>query len=89
MGKYFNPATKEALMASGRKLDPMYNIKDYDSYKKLLKDDEVLVGLFDRAIFKVAPVIPDADEYEEFMKQYRAGQFISFDFFAVPASKIP
>ena len=88
MGKYFNPASKEALMAAGRKLEGASN-ENFESYKKLLKNDEVLVGLFDRLIFKVAPVIPDADEYEEFMKQYRVGQFISYDFFAVPSSKIP
>ena len=48
-----------------------------------LRSGEVLVGLYDRLMFKLAPYIPDAKELEEFESQYRRGEMISHDFFAV------
>jgi hypothetical protein len=80
MGKYFNPANKEALDAAGRNLIKQDSFADY---KKLLQAGEVLVGLFDRGIFKNAPVLPDEAEYEEFMKQVRSGTLKWLGFFAV------
>jgi len=81
MGKYFNPPNDESLVKAGRKLD--YDSRNYSNLKDLLKEGETLVGLFDRGINKVAPFLPDESEYEEFMKQYRSGQFIDVDFYAV------
>ena len=81
MGKYFNPPNDESLVKAGRKLD--YDSRNYSNLKALLKEGEILVGLFDRGINKVAPFLPDKSEYEEFMKQYRSGQFIDVDFYAV------
>jgi hypothetical protein len=86
MGKYFNPATKEALTAVGR---PVGYVKNYEHGKAHLKAGEVLVGLFDRGNFKIAPVLPDAEEFEYFMEQYNSGMLLSCDFFAVPEASIP
>jgi hypothetical protein len=87
MGKYFNPPNDESLVKAGRKLD--YDSRNYSNLKALLKEGENLVGLFDRGINKVAPFLPDESEYEEFMKQYRSGQFIDVDFYAVIEKNIP
>lgn len=49
-----------------------------------LMSGEVLVGLHDRLLYKLAPYIPDAAELEEFEKQYRSGNLVSHEFYAVP-----
>jgi len=82
MGRYFNPPTEENLNAAGRKLNTQPN---FDSYKKLLKSGEILVGLFENR-FKRAPELPDVEEFEEFMKQCRAGELKICDFYALPAN---
>ena len=77
MGVYLNPPEKAR---DGRKI-PTGSFSDMSCR---LVPGEVLVGLYDRLIFKLAPCIPDARELEEFERQYREGHLVSHDFFAVP-----
>lgn len=79
MGTYFNPPEK--VREVGRPLGSNPNFRDLNVH---LLPGEVLVGLYDRLIFKLAPYIPDAKELEEFESQYRAGMLVSHEFFAVP-----
>ena len=77
MGKYLNPPTRAV---EGRRI-PTGSFSDMSRH---LLPGEVLVGLYDRLVFKLAPCIPDARELEEFERQYREGHLVSHDFFAVP-----
>jgi hypothetical protein len=79
MGDYLNPPMKAREI--GRSLG--FNA-DFNSLSRRLLPGEVLVGLYDRLIFKLAPMIPDAKELEEFESQYRSGHLVSHEFFAVP-----
>jgi len=60
------------------------NGHDYNILKNQLEDDEVLIGLFDRIIFKMAPLIHSQEDFNEFWAQYVSGDLISYKFYAVP-----
>ena len=67
---------------------PKASEKDFNYYKKHLNTGYVLVGLFDRLIFKQAPIITNEEDFNDFMKQYYKGMIISFAFYAVPLENI-
>jgi hypothetical protein len=76
MGIYLNPpeeARKGRPIRSGSFAEMACN----------LMPGEVLVGLYDRLLFKLAPYIPDAIELDEFERQYREGHLVSHEFYAV------
>ena len=76
MGIYLNPPE---MVKNGRRI----NFGSFAQMESKLLPGEVLVGLYDRLIFKLAPYIPDARELEEFESQYRRGDLVTHDFFAV------
>lgn len=81
MGDYVNPPTK---VQSGRPISP----GNFQQMAAQLRPGEVLVGLYDRLIFKLAPIIPDASELEAFESQYRAGHLVSRAFFAMKVEEV-
>ena len=48
-----------------------------------LRSGEVIVGLYDRLIFKLAPLISSANDLAEFEDQYKRGELVSHAFYAV------
>lgn len=77
MGRYFNPINE---LNSCRVI---YG-QDYTELKKNIKNKEVLVGLFDRVLFKFAPLIDSQEEFNVFWEQYVMGNIVSYQFYAVP-----
>jgi hypothetical protein len=61
---------------------------NFNYYKNHFNTCYVLVGLFDRLIFKQAPIITNEEDFNDFMKQYFTGMIISFAFYAVPLENI-
>lgn len=78
MGIYYNPVSDVP------KIGRVISGTTFDELSSQLNSGEVLVGVYDRLIFKLAPYIPDAKELEEFESQYRRGDLISHAFYAVP-----
>ena len=78
MGYYLNPPS--AVPSRGRRISPAH---DFDFASRALRPGEVLVGVYDRMAFKVAPWLHSAEEMEEFDSQYRQGAFISRDIYAI------
>ena len=77
MGSYFNPPGE--LPAVGRNL----NAGDFRFLTSQLHQDEVLIGLYDRMIFKNAPHLYSTEEMEEFESQVRRGILINYGYYAV------
>lgn len=78
MGQYINPP--ESVRLHGRAL------RSSDKYADLaaqLQPGELLFGLFDRGIFKSAPYLFSASEFQEFYRQYVSEAFLSADYFAL------
>ena len=88
MTKYFNPANEKALEEAGGIMFPKASGNNFNYYKNRLNTGYVLVGLFDRAIFKLAPIITNEEDFNNFMEQYSKGMLISFAFYAVPLENI-
>lgn len=78
MGIYINPP--ELVKQQGRRVVG----DNYEAIVKQLEPGEALAAYVDRGPFKQAPVLPDAYEFEEFHIQYRRGQVLRCDFYAVP-----
>ena len=78
MGNYFNPPLFVCSM--GRKLE---SYTQYENLRSQLKENEVLVGLYDRGLFFNAPLLETEQEFQAFEVQYLRGELISRDFFAV------
>ena len=83
MGYYLNPP--DSVNRLGRCLTG----SDFGLLTGQLRGDEMLVGLYDRLIFKNAVHLYCAEEFEAFEKAYRAGQMVSHDFFAVKKADFP
>ena len=81
MGRYFNPATELPKVAR-----PLTG-QDYNALLGQLKQDEVLIGLFDRLIFKLAPHLYSRDEFDAFDAEYRSGNIVGRDFYALPRAE--
>ena len=80
MGKYFNPVTD--LPTKGRPLRT-YSETWAEIHTKVNKG-EVLVGLFDRGLYKAAPLLETEKEFTYWMEQYKQGMWIDVEFWAVP-----
>ena len=80
MGRYFNPV--QDLPTVGRRL----MTGDFQAMATQLRTGEKILGLYDRGVFKLAPVIDDAKELEEFESQYCRGMLLSHAHYAVPES---
>lgn len=79
MGRYFNPVGK--LPDVGRSLTFK---REYQDLCAQLSPDEVLVGLYDKVIYKVAPILIDNErDFTGFEQDYRLGYYISRSFYAV------
>ena len=83
MGKYFNPPNADAAEAAGGLL---LNATEYRDLMRRLPKGYVLVGRFNRGLFYVMPLLPNEDEYDEFMRQYNYGYLLSYEFYAMPNS---
>lgn len=78
MGNYFNPVTE--LEEKGRRLEG----QNYDELMGQLQEGEILVGLFDRYVFKCAPHLYSEDEFREFAWSYDMN---TLGYFAVDGNK--
>ena len=67
---------------------PKASGNNFNYYKNRLNTGYVLVGLFDRLIFKQTPILTKEEDFNDFMKQYSMGMIISFTFYAVPLENI-
>lgn len=76
MGNYLNPPEK--IKEVGRPISG----SNYNDLTRQLRAGEILVGLFDRGIFKIAPHLYSPEEFDEFDRQYMSGMLISRYFFA-------
>jgi hypothetical protein len=83
MGKYFNPPTANAAFAAG---GLRLNVTKYQELMTRLPKGYVLVGRFNRGLSYVMPILPNENEYDEFMRQYNEGHLISYEFYAMPNS---
>jgi|LakMenEpi03Aug12_release.lakeMendotaPanAssembly.Ray.scaffolds.fasta_scaffold11664_17 hypothetical protein len=86
MGKYFNPTTEEAVRNAGGRELYVYGKYQYLSLMREIKYGECLVGRFNKGFSHVMPLLNNEDEFEEFMNQYNAGYFLSYEFYAMPNS---
>ena len=81
MGKYFNPATTEAIKSvGGRQLAG----NNHTDLIRELNPGEALGMFNDRLIFRQVADVTDPLEFEEFESQYRQGYFDSRSFYAMP-----
>lgn len=80
MGWYLNP--HEVINQIGRRLPILY-VGGFDYYQKQLGENEVLVGQFDRIVFKNTVVLFCEKEFDEFKKQLDNGIIILVGYFAV------
>lgn len=78
----------EEIPFVGRQLLPTNDTPNYESFCKMLRPGERLVGVFDRLMYKCAPVINDQDDFDNFYDSYRRGLFVSADYYAVPEDKL-
>ena len=79
MGNYYNPP--DDVKRIGR---PLRGSGDYANLIRQVGTNEVLVGLYDRIMFKNAPYLDCEAEFQEFQKQVDAGIIFLDGFFAVP-----
>ena len=74
----------------GRYFYPLYNLTNcrklngckYNELVKQLYLNEILVGLFDRVEFNIAPFIESEDEFNNFWNQIIDGDIVSYEFYA-------
>lgn len=78
MGYYFNPP--DELKQRGRLL---YDHPNFHDMTKQLKADELLIGLYDRALYRAAPHLFSAGEFAAHEQVYNTGQAIHRSFYAL------
>jgi hypothetical protein len=61
MGKYFNPP--HDIKVIGRPLHGSFSI---EGLKRQLREDEILIGLFNSGTYLIAPVLEDQTTYTHF-----------------------
>jgi hypothetical protein len=88
MTKYFNSVNKTILEEADNIMFSKVSGNNFNYYNNRLNTGYVLVGLFDRLIFKQAPIITKEEDFNDFMEQYSKGMIISFAFYAVPLENI-
>jgi hypothetical protein len=77
MGRYANPPL--AVKAQGRALSG----SSYTSLSEQLRPGEMLFGLFDQIILKVAPLLDSKDEFNWHYGAYEEGQYVNVSFYAL------
>lgn len=82
MGYYANPDT---VLKQGRKLES----STYGELIEELNEGELLVGVYDRIIFKNAPHLYSPDEFQEFEKQVNGFSMKRMGFYAVTEDILP
>jgi len=81
MGRYFNPATKEAIVAKGgRRL----GCGPHSEVVANLKPGEKLGWHLDRGRFKQVPDVTEPEEFKEFDRQVNSGDVLPLGFYAIP-----
>lgn len=92
MGSYFNPPESSALIeAGGIVLSYHTTLKPkelFDSLVKQLPPNHVLIGHYDRGIFKNAVNLYSFQEFMAFHKQVLDGQILCIDYYALPSNKL-
>lgn len=83
MPEYYNPPAKVAEI--GRRLTGR---SDFYALQRQLFPGEYLFALGDRLVFKLAPCVTTPADFDDFYVQYRNGNLVSLDFYAVPASAL-
>lgn len=82
MGYYLNPPEK--VVSVGRYIEFS---SGYAAAARQLRKGEVLVGVFDRIIFKRAPWLHSEREWREFFDQYGSGMSVNAGVYAVDIAK--
>lgn len=85
MGRYFNPATKAAIIAAGG-----LEIEPGRSHAAMLADVPegfCLAYFLDRIIFKQVADVTPGREYQEFQRQVDNGDAIFLGAYALPSDK--
>ena len=85
MGRYFNPATEEDIIAAGGRLITGDCV--HSSLVCQLNPGEALGMFSDRIRFKHVPDVTDQREFEEFVRQYDQGIILLIGFYAIPEDK--
>lgn len=81
MGRYFNPATAEAIeSAGGRRL----SLASHEALMKQLGPDERLGMFLTRIRFEQMPDVTDPYEFDEFNRQCNDGIILLIRFYAMP-----
>lgn len=75
-------ARYQPLMGSGQSRE-----KRYDHYRAL-SAGRVLIGVYDKRIWKVCVDVSSKSEFDEFELQYSQGLFVSRDYYAVPQDEL-
>ena len=83
MGKYFNPTSTNAIKKAG---GCQLSGATYQELMKQLDYSKCLVGRFNQGQLYVMPLLSNNQEYEAFMRQYRDGGFLSYEFYSMPNS---
>lgn len=82
MGRYFNPATTDALAAAGaRKLNHAFA---HDDCIAQLQPGECLGWMLDRIVFHQVVDVTDRKEFREFVSLYDKGAAFVLGFYAIP-----
>lgn len=79
MSKYYNPASD---LEEGRVGRPLVGT-DYTGGLRQMREGEHLYALCDRLIFKQAVCVDKRADYDEFYSQYRQGNLMSFQLYAL------
>lgn len=89
MGRYWNPSDPakfgqmtfaDVQEAGGR---PLTGIS-HAGHREQLRDDEVIVFYGDRLTHRFVALIPDESEHNDFMEQAIYGNFVAWQFAAMP-----
>ena len=81
MTTYINPADKISAIGTILRSGDLPGLRQEAGYN-------FVVGVYDRGIFRVAPVLANKEDFAEFERQYNQGAFISRKFYAIGADKI-
>lgn len=84
MTMYLNP---EKVRELGRPIPPGYP-QGLDGLKRNLRAGEIVAGIYDRLIFKTAPVLTNAEDFDDFEQQYSTGMIVRREFFAFPEAEV-
>jgi hypothetical protein len=86
MGKYHHNA--DEIPSIGRALETSVFKAKLVDLQRMLRPGEVLVGYYDAAVRRIAPVLEQQKQVDDFYQQYVSGQFIRMAYYAVPEEKL-